>query len=111
MPPSVVSKVSLSDLDLILQQQIATGAWQDLYMSGQTGSTVDHIYLPVLSGTGAYRLDVHGGNIADSTSGGEQYALAVSFTTVPEPRWEGVGLGVCLVLLLRRGKRPRGCGS
>jgi len=80
-----VTKNLLSDLDLILQVEISPNLWQDIYMSGGTGSTVDQIYLPQLSGTAHYRLDVHGGNIADPATGGEQYALAVSYTTVPEP--------------------------
>jgi len=80
-----VTKNLLSDLDLILQEEVTPDVWQDVYMSGDTGSTVDQIYLPDLSGTAEYRLDVHGGNIADPSTNGEQYALAVSFTTVPEP--------------------------
>jgi hypothetical protein len=54
-------------------------------MSGSTGSTVDQIYLPNLSGTAEYRIDVHAGNLADPATNGEQYALAVSFGAVPEP--------------------------
>ena len=69
---------------------------------------MDHIYLPVLSGTGTYRLDVHGGNIADPASGGEQYALAVSFVTVPEPHWGWLVTGICLAVLA--GSRPRASG-
>lgn len=103
-----VTKDLLSDLDLVLQEQVGPGDWEDIYMSGGTGSTVDQIYLPVLSGTGNYRLDVHGGQIADPASGGEQYALAVSFVTVPEPHWEGAIVAVCLILLWRAGKRSRG---
>ena len=80
-----VTKDLLSDLDLILQEEVAPDVWQDVYMSGDTGSTVDQIYLPELSGTAEYRLDVHGGDVADPSTNGEQYALAVTFTTVPEP--------------------------
>jgi hypothetical protein len=76
---------SLSDLDLILQEEVAPDDWQNVYMSAYTGSTVDQIYLPQLSGTAEYRLDVHGGDIIASGTNGEQYALAVSFTTIPEP--------------------------
>ena len=36
-----VSKNLLSDLDLILQEEVAPGDWEDVYMSGDTGSTVD----------------------------------------------------------------------
>jgi hypothetical protein len=80
-----VTKDLLSDLDLILQEEVAPDVWQDIYMSGDTGSTVDQIYLPELSGTADYRLDVYGADIADPSTDGEQYALAVSFQTVPEP--------------------------
>jgi hypothetical protein len=93
-----VTKDLLSDLDLILQEEIAPDNWEDVYMSGETGSTVDQIYLPQLSGTGTYRLDVHGGNVADPATNGEQYALAVTFTTVPEPGGWGLVMGGCVVV-------------
>jgi len=79
-----LDKILLSDLDLILQEEISPGVWKDIYMSADTGSTVDQIYLQNLDGGMGYRLDVHAGDIADPSIG-EQYALVVSFPTVPEP--------------------------
>ena len=101
-----VTKNLLSDLDLILQEEVAPDDWEDVYMSGDTGSTVDQIYLPQLTGTAPYRLDVHGGNVADPSTNGEQYALAVTFTTVPEPGagWMAAVGAVLLLGSVRRGK-------
>jgi len=103
-----VTKDLLSDLDLILQEEVAPDVWQNVYMSGDTGSTVDQIYLPELSGTAEYRLDVHAGDIADPSTNGEQYALAVSFTTIPEPGspFVLVFTVIAIVVLIPRNKKP-----
>jgi subtilisin family serine protease len=79
-----VDKDLLSDLDLVLQEEVAPNMWTDVYMSAGLLGNVDHIYLPQLSGTDNYRIDVHAASFAEADLG-EQYALVVSFATVPEP--------------------------
>ena len=79
-----VTKDLLSNLDLILQEEIFPGVWKDVYMSAGTLDNLEHIYLPDLLPDKFYRLDVHATDIVEPTLG-ETYALAVSFSTVPEP--------------------------
>jgi hypothetical protein len=102
-----VTKDLLSDLDLILQEEVAPDDWQDVYMSGDTGSTVDQIYLPDLSGTADYRLDVHAGYLADPSTNGEQYALAVSFTTIPEAGEARLLVAMLATVAIWSSRRPR----
>ena len=79
-----VTKDLLSNLDLILQREIAAGLWEDVYLSAGILDNVEHIYFPDLTGTDNYRLEVRGTTIAEPALG-ETYALAVSYKTVPEP--------------------------
>ena len=69
-------------------------------MSAFTGGSVDQIYLPALTPSTAYRLDIHAGDIADPLIG-EEYALAVSYSTVPEPGITGLILTGLWALNLR----------
>jgi len=80
-----LTKDLLSNLDLILQEEVAPGVWKDVYMSAGTLDNVELIYQPMLTGTNTYRLDVHATSLADEETDGESYALVVSYTTVPEP--------------------------
>ncbi|MDD5350545.1 MAG: S8 family serine peptidase [Chthoniobacteraceae bacterium] len=90
----------LSNLDLILQEEVAPGVWQDVYMSAGTLDNLEHIYLPVLTGTNNYRLDVRAESLTDPEEG-ETYALVVSYTTsssVPEPGvWGLLALGLAIL--------------
>ncbi|MEI8340282.1 MAG: S8 family serine peptidase [Verrucomicrobiota bacterium] len=97
--PSVgsVTKDLLSDLDLILQEEISPGVWSNIFISAGTLGNIDQIYMPELSGTANYRLEVLATTLADPATGGEDYALAVDFQTVPEP---GTGLLTVEVFLL-----------
>lgn len=79
-----LDSAGLSDLDLVLQEEIAPGVWIDIFNSAGVIGNVDQIYMPSLSGTYNYRLDVRGVSFTDPTSG-EEYALAVQFATIPEP--------------------------
>jgi subtilisin family serine protease len=79
-----VTKDVMSNLDLILQEEVSPGVWQDIYMSAGTLDNIEHIYMPDLSGLYNYRLDVRATNIAEPIIG-EEYALAVSYSTAPEP--------------------------
>lgn len=106
-----LGKAALSDLDFILQQEVSHDIWKDVYVSSGSLGNVDHIFLSELTPGTNYRLDVHAGNIVDQTLG-EDYALVVSFSTVPEPgTWllflpVLVGLGVWrLNLCFSQGKR------
>ena len=79
-----LTKDVLSNLDLILQEELTPGIWTDIYMSAGDLDNVEHIYMPSLDGSHNYRLEVRGTDIAEPLIG-EEYALAVSYTTVPEP--------------------------
>jgi Subtilase family len=96
-----VTKDLLSNLDLILQEEVAPGVWQDIYMSAGDLGNVEHIWLPELFGTDNYRLEVRGTDIAEPELG-ETYALAVAYGTVPEPGMAGLLLsGFAIVIVLR----------
>lgn len=99
-----LDKALLSNLDLVLQQEITPGLWKDLYISSGAIGNVGHIYMPQLDGNGNYRLEVRANNLADPGLG-EQYALAVSYTTVPEP---GSLTLIVFVIVLRLARRRRG---
>ena len=96
-----VTKDLLSNLDLILQRETAPGIWEDFYMSAGDLGNVEHIYLPELLGMTNYRLGVRGTEIAEPDIG-EQYALVVAYTTMPEP---GV-VTLLLVGVVCIGRRP-----
>ena len=67
----------------------APGVWEDIYLSAGTLGNVEHIWLPELTGTDNYRLEVLGTDIVEPAFG-ESYALVVAYTTVPEPGVLGV---------------------
>ena len=79
-----VTKDLLSNLDLILQEEVQPGVWQDIYESAGPLGSVEHIWLTGLFGTANYRLEVRATNLAEPALG-ETFALAVAYTTVPEP--------------------------
>ena len=115
--PGDVTKDLLSNLDLILQQEVQPGVWQDVYESAGTLGNVEHIWLPKLSGQGVYRLDVRATSLAEAALG-EEYALAVAYTMVPEPGGMGLLAIGWLVIgggFARRRRRSRasnsGCGK
>ncbi len=104
-----VTKDLLSNLDLIVQEEVAPGVWQDIYMSAGTLGNVEHIWLPELTGTDNYRLEVLGTDIVEPAFG-ESYALVVAYTTVPEPGVLGL-LVVGVFAMSRRGERRKGGGA
>jgi hypothetical protein len=100
--PGEITKNLLSNLDLILQEQIAPDVWQDVFMSAGSDGNVEHIYLPTLVGEHLYRLNVHAAALAEADLG-EQYSLAVSFTAVPEPGvFVLLGMGLACLWAWRR---------
>ena len=103
-----VDKDLLSNLDLILQEQVLPGVWRDIYMSAGTLGNVEHIYLPELTGTDIYRLDVHATDLAEPATG-ETYALAASYSTVPEPgTWSMLVIGLIGISLSQWRRRATG---
>jgi subtilisin family serine protease len=101
---------SLSDLDLVLQEEIAPGTWQDIFISSGVLGNLGHIYMPLLDGTYNYRLDIRAITFADKSLG-EEYALAVDFQTVPEPAAVvliAFGVGIFFICKMWHGnRRPR----
>jgi hypothetical protein len=97
-----LDKALLSDIDLVLQEEILPGTWRDIFISAGTIGNVDHIYAPALSGTNNYRIEVRAASLADAASGGEQYAIAVSYTTIPEPSSISMLIWVGLLTVARR---------
>ena len=104
-----VTKDLLSNLDLILQEEVAPGVWQDIYLSAGTLGNVEHIWLPELTGTDNYRLEVLGTDIVEPAFG-ESYALVVAYTTVPEPGVLAL-LVVGVFAVSRRGERRKGAAA
>ncbi len=74
----------LSKIFLVLQQETGPDTWTDIYRSISTVDNVQQVYMSGLSSTNVYRLEVIADNLADQTLG-EQYALAVSYMSIPEP--------------------------
>lgn len=102
--PGVLSKDLLSNLDLILQQEIAPGIWTDIFRSAGTLGNVEHIHLPDLATGGNYRLEVRGTDIAEPDLG-ETYALVVAYQTAPEPGTAGLLLLGVVILGADRRRR------
>ena len=101
-----LDKAMLSRLDLVLQEENSPGLWQDIFISAGTIGNIGHIYAPTLSGSTNYRLEVRAVDLADGSSGGENYALVVGYSTVPEPG--SVALIITAVFLGNlRGRRRR----
>ncbi len=96
-----VSKDLMSNLDLILQEEMTPGIWADIYLSAGDMDNVEHIFVTSLDGTHNYRLEVRGTDIAEPDLG-ETYALAVSYQTVPEPGAVMLLSGSAVFLALRR---------
>lgn len=103
---------ALSNLDLILQEEI-DGVWTTIYMSAGTLDNLEHIYLPLLTGTNPFRLEVRAESLVD-TEEGETYALVVSYTTsateaVPEPGLCALVIlgGIVIAIGVRRAARAR----
>ena len=96
-----LTKDLLSNLDLILQQEIAPGIWTDIFLSAGALGNVEHIYLPDLATGGNYRLEVRGTAIVEPDLG-ETYALVVAYQTAPEPGTAGLLLGVVILGAHRR---------
>ena len=97
-----VDKALLSDLDLILQEETSPGVWTNVFISAGVLGNIDQIYMPELSGSDNYRLEVLAANLADAATDGEEYALAVNFQTVPEPGAALVLLGLAMLCALAR---------
>jgi len=99
-----LTKDLLSNLDLILQQEIAPGIWTDIYLSAGALGNVEHIYLPDLASGGNYRLEVRGTAIVEPDLG-ETYALVVAYQTAPEPGTAGLLLLGVVILGAHRRRR------
>ena len=99
-----LTKDLLSNLDLILQQEIAPGIWTDIFLSAGALGNVEHIYLPDLATGGNYRLEVRGTAIVEPDLG-ETYALVVAYQTAPEPGTAGLLL-LGVVILGAHRRRP-----
>ena len=102
---------ALSDLELDLQLETSPGVWTNIFISDGVPSSLQHIYMPQLPTSGVYRLSVVANSLADPSSG-EQYALAVEFTMVPEPgAWLLVVAGFVVIRLQRGRARPHALAS
>lgn len=101
-----VTKDLLSNLDLILQEEVQPGVWQDIYESAGTLGSVEHIWRPQLFGEDNYRLEVRATDLAEPALG-ETYALAVAYTTAPEPGGATLLAVVGFVMLCHRARRQR----
>ena len=99
-----LTKDLLSNLDLILQQEIAPGIWTDIFLSAGALGNVEHIYLPDLATGGNYRLEVRGTAIVEPDLG-ETYALVVAYQTAPEPGTAGLLLLGVVILGAHRRRR------
>jgi hypothetical protein len=102
-----VTKDLLSNLDLFLQKGVSPGVWEDVYASAGTLDNVEHIWMPEIFGEDNYRLEVRATDLADT--GGESYAIAVAYSTVPEPGAAGwMGVSVLIYVAKRRRRCSRG---
>ena len=99
-----LTKDLLSNLDLILQQEIAPGIWTDIFLSAGALGNVEHIYLPDLATGGNYRLEVRGTAIVEPDLG-ETYALVVAYQTAPESGTAGLLLLGVVILGAHRRRR------
>ena len=99
-----LTKDLLSNLDLILQQEIAPGIWTDIFLSAGALGNVEHIYLPDLATGGNYRLEVRGTALVEPDLG-ETYALVVAYQTAPEPGTAGLLLLGVVILGAHRRRR------
>jgi hypothetical protein len=91
----------LSNIFLVLQQQTGPDTWTDIYRSISTVDNVQQIYMNDLSSVNVYRLEVIADNLVDLTLG-EQYALAVSYISIPEPSTIALALLALSGLCFRR---------
>ena len=99
---TLLSTNLLSNISLVLQQETAPDTWIDIYRSISTNDNVQQIYMGNLSSTNTYRLEVIADNLVDQTLG-EQYALAVSYMSIPEPSTMALAMLALSGFCLRRG--------